>query len=82
MYYVYIIYSSKLDRYYIGHTENIYKRIAEHNNGISRFTSKANDWELKYSAEFPDRASAHQREMEIKRKKSKKYIEWLISQYS
>jgi putative endonuclease len=62
MYYVYIIYSSKLDRYYVGYTENIDKRLVEHNSGISKFTSKATDWELKYSAAFNDRAAAYHRE--------------------
>ncbi|MBK9150781.1 MAG: GIY-YIG nuclease family protein [Saprospiraceae bacterium] len=31
MYYVYIIYSSETDRYYKGITQNVEKRVAEHN---------------------------------------------------
>ena len=46
MFYLYILYSSKLDRFYVGHTENIELRLIQHNNGISAFTSKANDWTL------------------------------------
>jgi len=80
MYYVYIIYSTRLNRYYIGYTENIEKRIEEHNFGISSFTSKTDDWVLKYIEPYPDRTIAHQRELAIKKKKSRKYIEWLISQ--
>ena len=66
---VYIIYSAKLDKYYIGYTENMEVRIIQHNDGISTFTSKATDWILKYNEEFTSRENAHTRELEIKRKK-------------
>ena len=77
-YYTYIIYSSKLDRYYIGHTDNLKERLAQHNSGISTYTSKASDWLLKYSESFHSREEARKRETEIKKKKSRKYIEWII----
>ena len=80
MYYVYIIYSKKLNRYYIGYTEDFLKRLVEHNSGISTYTSKANDWILKYIETHLNRLDAHRREMEIKGKKSRKYIEWLIDE--
>jgi putative endonuclease len=79
IYPVYIIYSARLDKYYVGYTENIALRLVQHNEGVSTFTSKATDWVLKYSANFNSRQEAHKRELEIKRKKSKRYIEWLIS---
>ncbi|MCC6370692.1 MAG: GIY-YIG nuclease family protein [Bacteroidia bacterium] len=78
MYHLYIIYSVKLNRYYIGHTENLEKRLFEHNNGISTYTSKASDWELKYKEAFVTREESHKREREIKKKKSRVYIEKLI----
>lgn len=52
MYCCYIIYSVKLDRYYIGHTENMNQRLLQHNSGISTFTAKANDWLLKWEKEL------------------------------
>ena len=77
-FYVYILYSAKLDKYYIGYTSDLDKRIIDHNTGISDYTAKASDWELKYSEQFPSRETAMKREKEIKAKKSRKYIEWLI----
>lgn len=77
-YVVYIIFSAKLNKYYIGHTENIEKRINDHNSGISAFTSKASDWEIKYTEPFSSREDALHREKTIKKKKSRKYLEWLI----
>ena len=75
---VYIIFSQKLNRYYVGYTSDLGKRIIEHNSGISTFTSKAIDWQIMVTEEFESREGAHKREMEIKKKKSRKYIEWLI----
>ena len=78
MFYLYIIYSSKLDRYYVGHTSDIEVRLVQHNSGISSYTSKANDWKLVYQEQYQNREEAHKRELTIKNKKSRKYIEWLI----
>ena len=78
-FFVYIIFSISLDKYYIGYTTDLVKRLGEHNNGFSTFTSKASDWVLKYQKRFPERELALKREKEIKNKKSRKYIEWLIN---
>ena len=79
LFFVYIIYSSSLDKYYIGYTTDLTKRLNEHNTGVSVYTSKASDWVLKYQDSFPERELAMKREKEIKSKKSRKYIDWLIS---
>ena len=78
MVYTYIIYSITLDKYYIGSTENIEDRLARHNRGSSKFTSTAKDWKLVYSEKYDTKSEAIKREYEIKRKKSRKYIESLI----
>ena len=77
---VYIIYSAQLDKYYIGYTEDIAVRLIQHNSGISTFTSKATDWDLKHIELYKTRTEAIKRELEIKQKKSRKYIEWLIKE--
>ena len=79
MFSVYIIYSSKLDKYYIGYSDNVQIRLTQHNSGISDYTAKADDWELRHTETFDTREKAMKREVEIKKKKSRKYIEWLIS---
>ena len=79
MFYVYILYSKELDRYYIGQTENLNDRLFRHTNSGSKSTKAANDWLLKYKEEFNTRSEAMKREAEIKKKKSRKYIEYIIS---
>ena len=79
IFHVYILYSALLDQYYIGHTGNLEDRLYRHNNSGSKSTKKANDWELVYKQQYDTKANASQRELEIKKKKSRKYIGWLIN---
>ena len=76
--FVYILYSVKLNIYYVGACTNLERRIREHNIGHSKFTSLGVPWELKYNARFDTLADAKKRELEIKSKKSRIYIERLI----
>jgi len=79
VFYIYILYSAKVNKYYVGQTDNIDSRLKSHNSGISPYTKIANDWQLVYSESYQTRKEAIQRENEIKRKKSRLYIERLIS---
>lgn len=79
-YLVYILHSQTLDKYYIGHTgEPIEERLRKHLSDHSGYTSKAKDWTVKYTEGFISKKEAYAREIQIKRKKSKKYIQNLIS---
>lgn len=77
---VYILYSASIDQYYIGHSEHLGDRLFRHTNSGSKVTKKASDWKVIYTASFETKSEAYKREMEIKGKKSRKYIEWLICQ--
>ena len=78
-YCVYILYSSTLDRYYVGYTgDALAERIRRHCSNHKGFTGKSPDWELKYHEVFMDKARAMAREKEIKGWKSRKMIERLI----
>jgi putative endonuclease len=65
--YVYIIKSEVDADYYKGITENVEKRLAEHNNGLSKFTSSKMPWVLLYVKEMADKKSAIIEERRIKR---------------
>ena len=78
-YYVYIIYSAGIDQFYICHTYDLNDRLFRHNNSGSKATKKANDWVIKYTESFETKSMATARELEIKNKKSRKYIEGLVS---
>ncbi len=77
---VYILHSLLADKYYVGHTDNLERRLSEHNSGKTRYTSQTgSDWEVKYTEEFSSRSDAMKREKEIKSRKSRRYIEELIA---
>ncbi|MBO0321104.1 GIY-YIG nuclease family protein [Muricauda sp. CAU 1633] len=79
-YFVYIIYSKSADRYYVGHCQDLEDRMSRHNGGRSKYTKLATDWEVKHTVGYSTRVEAMAREREIKRKKSRKYIEFLIAE--
>ena len=78
-YYVYILYSKRRDRYYIGYSHDPESRLEEHNLGATKFTRTGRPWILVYTEDFEDKKSAIHRELEIKKMKSRKYIENLIN---
>ena len=49
VYHVYILYSVKLNRFYVGHTSNLENRFKKHNNGESAYTSQGIPWNLLWS---------------------------------
>jgi len=70
MAFVYIIYSTKINKYYVGACTKLERRLYEHNIGHSSFTSTGIPWELKYTEEFETLQEAKKRETEIKSKKT------------
>ena len=66
MHKVYIIQSLKNRRYYIGHTENIEKRLKRHNDGLVKSTKSFRPWRLIYTEDYCLRSEAYRRELEIK----------------
>jgi putative endonuclease len=82
MWFVYILYSAKIDRYYIGTTEDLQWRLERHNNGWGKYTKRGIPWTIVYFEQFKNKSDALKREREIKNKKSRKYIEDIIKKYN
>ena len=78
MFFIYIIYSAKLNRYYTGSCEDVYSRLLRHNSSLVTATKYGVPWVLRYSETFETRQEALKREHYIKKMKSRKYIEELI----
>ena len=79
MHYLYILYSQKLDQYYSGHSHDVDQRLEKHNSGKSRATHRGVPWELKRVIDFSTKRQAIQAENWIKRMKSPKVIDKIIS---
>ena len=77
-YHVYILNSVVIDKYYVGCTNDVHRRLLEHNRKKGKYTDKGIPWKLVYIENYVDKASAEKREKEIKSQKSRKYIENLL----
>jgi putative endonuclease len=79
MFYIYILYSESFNRYYVGQCEDIAARLQRHNSRGVPSTKPYIPWEMVYTEVFLTRTEAMAREKEIKNKKSRNYIEYLIA---
>jgi putative endonuclease len=79
-YFVYIIYSQKLKRFYVGTTDNTENRLTEHNSikYEEAFTVKGIPWELVLVHPCKSSKNAYLIEKFIKRMKSKVFIQKII----
>lgn len=75
MYYVYVLQSRSHHTYYVGSTEDVPKRLKEHNEGRCRYTSGRMPWEVVYQESYSTRAEAMRREKYLKSGAGR---EWLL----
>lgn len=75
---MYILYSARIDKYYIGSTSDLSGRIRRHHSDHKGYTGKSDDWKLVHFEEFSTRPEAIKREKRIKKWKSKLMIERII----
>ena len=81
MYWVYILYSEKIDKYYIGSTSNLKNRIEFHNSEYNKIWSKrGKPWVLVFSHTFETNKEALAAEKFIKKQKSRTFILKLIDE--
>ena len=66
MYYVYVLRNSQ-GRLYVGFTEDLSRRVRQHQEGEGGWTRGKGPWELVGSEEFADRSEALRRERNLKR---------------
>ena len=75
----YILYSSFLDKYYIGYTGDVLaERLRKHNSNHKGFTGGKGDWRIVYNEPFQTKEEAIKREKQVKGWKSRKLIHKLI----
>ena len=78
--FVYILQSTKNLRYYIGSSVDADKRLIYHNNGWVTATRNKGPWEIKFIQGYPTIKEAKQIEYRLKKSKSRKIIEQIISE--
>ncbi|MDD7886732.1 GIY-YIG nuclease family protein [Flavivirga sp. 57AJ16] len=74
-YVVYILYSQKRSRYYVGQTDSIKKRLERHKKGLVPSTKGGSPWQLIKTLEVASRSEALRQERKIKKRGAKRYLE-------
>lgn len=78
MFTVYVIYSENAGKKYTGHTEDLDRRLTEHNSGmLGRFTKNKGPWVVIYSAVFNTRSEAIIHEKYLKTGTGREFIKGL-----
>ncbi len=80
MFYIYIIFSQAANKYYVGHTDDVKRRLNEHNHSDRlTFTAKHRPWSLCALFEAGTlRTEALNMERFIKKQKSRKLIQRMV----
>ena len=69
MYYIYVLFNEKADsekKFYLGYTNDLRRRVAEHNQGMSQWTKRFGPWRLIYYEAYASMEDAMDRERKLK----------------
>ena len=78
MHFVYVLWSARIQKRYVGSSDNVHERLRQHNSGGSRFTSRGIPWQLVHVEEYETKTEARKRENVLKSGIGRK---WLDQQY-
>ena len=69
-YWVYVLWSPSLCRFYSGISENPRRRLQQHNESGRGWSARGRPWELVHTELYPNYRTARKRELELKAHKS------------
>jgi len=81
MYYVYVIKSQKTNKLYFGFSNNLKRRLQEHNAGKSNYTRRFRPWDLIYYEAYLIEKDARKREVFLKSGSGKRYLDKQLKYY-
>lgn len=76
MYYVYILKSLNFPKTYVGMTNNVVRRLAQHNSGYHFYTKRYLPWEIMYTETSESREQARIREKYYKSAAGRRWIRY------
>ncbi len=75
MFTVYVLYSDKFNKLYIGFTSDLEKRFLSHNKlGTKGYTIKYRPWKIIHTEIFDNKTEAMKREKQLKQGKGREWI--------
>ncbi len=79
-YYVYALKSESRQYIYVGLTDNLERRIAQHNSGKSKTTKPYRPFRLIFSEKFSSRIEAREKEKYLKSTTGKRFLYKLLEE--
>jgi putative endonuclease len=80
-YYTYVLHSKKDGLFYMGYTNNLKRRLYQHNNGENISTRNRRPLKLIYFEGHLDKKDALRREKYLKTNKGKTMLRYIIKEY-
>jgi putative endonuclease len=80
-YFLYILYSPKFVKTYVGQSDNLSERLIKHNTGKVKSTKPYMPWTLIYSESFSSRAEAMKSETWFKSTSGRKKIAEILKNF-
>ena len=77
MFFVYLLKSHFDGSFYVGYTTDLARRLEEHNEGLSRYTSRKISWEMVHTEAFETKAEALKREIFLKKQRNRTFYQSL-----
>jgi len=75
MYTVYVLYSKKFNKIYIGYTSDLENRLLSHNKLATKgYTVRYRPWKVAFTEDYPDKNSALKREKALKGGQGRQFI--------
>ena len=83
-YFVYVLKSRRLNKFYTGMTKDLHRRLKEHNSGRTKSNKAFIPWEIIYTEEFNSEEEALKREKYLKSGSGREFLRKikLKSEYS
>ena len=64
--FVYVLYSSEFERFYVGMSSDVSRRLKQHNLGLVKSTKSFKPWKIQYTEKFNTSVEARKREKYLK----------------
>ena len=80
-YYVYILQSIKKNNLYVGYTENLRKRLQEHNRGLNFSTKSHRPWQLIHYEAYRNKKDVERREKYLKTNQGARLLKRMLKEY-
>ncbi len=78
MFHVYVLYSTRLNSFYKGHTSDLTERLKRHSAGREQYTKKETPWILVWSVQKTTKSDAYKFELKLKNLSRKRMLEFML----